>query len=65
MTSPTLALPDSTKPFIVEIDACEYGVGAVLQQEGHPIAYLSKALDPRTKGALHVREGIFGDGFGS
>ena len=24
-------------------------MGAVLQQEGHPIAYLSKALGPRTR----------------
>lgn len=29
---------------------CEYGVAAVLQQEGHPIAYLSKALGTQTKG---------------
>ena len=50
MTVPTLALPDFTKPFIIETDACEYGVGAVIQQESHPIAYLSKALRPRTKG---------------
>lgn len=49
-TAPTLALPDFTKPFMIETDACEYGVGAVLQQDGHPIAYLSKALGPRTKG---------------
>lgn len=45
-----LALLDLTKTFVIEIDACEYGVEAVLQQEGHPIAYLSKALGPRTKG---------------
>lgn len=49
-TAPTLTLPDFTKPFVIETDACEYGIGAVLQQGGHPIAYLSKALGPRTKG---------------
>lgn len=49
-SAPTLAPPDFTKPFVVETDAYEYGVGAVLQHEGHPIAYLSKALVPRTKG---------------
>lgn len=50
VTAPSLALPDFTKPLTIEIDACEYGVGAVLQQDGHPIAYLSKVLGPRTKG---------------
>ncbi|GJY70835.1 retrotransposon-related protein [Tanacetum coccineum] len=30
--------------FIVETIACDTRIGAVLQQEGHPIAYLSKAL---------------------
>lgn len=50
ISAPTLALPDFMKPFVIETDTCEYGVGVVLQQEGHPIAYLSKALGPRTKG---------------
>ena len=45
-----LALPDFSKPFMIKTDACEYAVGAVFHQEGHPIAYLSKAMGPRTKG---------------
>lgn len=50
VSTPVLAFPDFTKPFIVETDASDKGVGAVLQQDGHPIAYVSKALGPRNQG---------------
>jgi hypothetical protein len=44
VSTPILAFPDFTKEFIVETDACDTGIGAVLSQDGHPIAYFSKGL---------------------
>ena len=43
-TTPVLALLNFQRPFHVETDACADGIGAVLMQQGKPIAYLSKAL---------------------
>ncbi|GKG39708.1 putative mitochondrial protein, partial [Tanacetum coccineum] len=42
-----LALSDFNKTFTIETDALGLGIGVVLQQEGHPIAFLSKTLAPK------------------
>lgn len=54
---PVLSLPNFSKPFSIEIDACESGIGAVLVQEDHPVAYYSKALSANNqKLSIYAKE---------
>ena len=51
-SSPILQSPDFTRPFVLQTDASDRGVGAVLTQKDddgqeHPVSYYSRKLLPR------------------
>ncbi|KAL5506277.1 hypothetical protein EMCRGX_G007890 [Ephydatia muelleri] len=53
-TSPVLKCPNFERPFVLQTDASDWGVGAVLSQKDdddneHPVAYFSKKLLPRER----------------
>ena len=42
----TLQIPDTNKPYVLKTDASGYAVGAVLEQDGKPLGFLSKKMSP-------------------
>ena len=58
-TAPVLRLPDFSLPFCIETDALETGIGAVLLQSDHPLAFFSKKLGPRRKVASTYHKELY------
>ena len=63
-TSPVLQAPDFDKPFVLQTDASDRGVGAVLSQyDGsgteHPVAYYSRKFLPREERYSTVERSVW------
>ncbi|GKA53263.1 retrovirus-related pol polyprotein from transposon 17.6 [Tanacetum coccineum] len=43
-TTPMLSMPNFEEPFVIESDASDDGIGAMLSQKGRPVAFMSRAL---------------------
>jgi hypothetical protein len=53
--APVLAMPDNAKDFVLVADASKHSLGAVLLQEGHPVAFYSSAMT-KAELAYHTTE---------
>lgn len=55
--APVLTLTDFQLPFTIETNALGVGMGAILSQQGHPIAFFNNPFSPKLlRSWTYVRE---------
>ena len=54
-STPILATPKFPKPFVIEFDALGYGLGALLMQDEHLIAFERRKLNNREQFEVYIR----------
>ena len=63
-STPVLAFYDPNKPLTVENDACEYGLGSAILQDGKPVAYASRSLSEAEKRYAQIEKEMLAVTFG-
>ena len=61
----TLQYFNAHKPVIIQVDASQKGLGAALLQDGHPIAFASKALTPTEQHYANIEREMLACVFGA
>lgn len=61
---PVLRLFDMSRPVVVSVDASPVGIGAVLMQDGQPVAYSSTTLTPTQKRYCQIEKELLAVQFG-
>ena len=55
-SAPILKFYDVNKDVTIECDSSDVGLGAVLMQDGHPVAYASRALTPTERNYAQIEK---------
>ncbi|KAL1378982.1 hypothetical protein pipiens_015233 [Culex pipiens pipiens] len=63
-TLPVLKFYDVNKENVLSVDCSSHSMGAVLMQDGHPIAYASKSLNPAQQNYPQIEKEAFAIRFG-